>query len=147
MPTFTEVTGEDLKVLQLLESPDTSDCPFRPDIECVLDVPVPPSVNKSRRVDWAGHREVKKWREQAAFHLLAANQWRRRLQGVQRYELEIILDEARCKPDPDNVAKAASDFLKSINVIVDDAPKYARQILIRWGEAPAGCRLIVRPVE
>jgi len=147
MPTLTDVTDADLELIgRAFKGPKTSDVPFTPPIECTFDIPVPPSVNKIRRIDWNNHKAHKEWRKQAGFHLLENGQFRKRLQAVERYELTIILDEAQTKIDPDNI-KAISDFLKSINVIVDDAPKHARQILIKWGEAPAGCRLIVKPIE
>lgn len=136
MPTFENVTDEDLELIDRALAPRQS--------ECTLDVPVPPSTNKIRRIDWANHRKHQEWRDDAGWALKFSGQWRRRLQGLKRYTLEIILDESQVATDPDNVAKSCSDLLKTIGVIVDDGPKNARQILIRWGEAPRGIRLIVR---
>ncbi len=112
--------------------------------DCTLDVPVPPSVNRTRRVDWRGHRQMVEWRRQAGLGLIELGQFRGRPQGIGRYELTITLDEAQCALDPDNTAKAAADFLKSINVITDDSPRYCRRIVIEWGVAPRGARLRVK---
>ncbi len=127
--------------------PDVSDQPFRPQIETVLDIPVPVSVNVTRRVDWRGHRKYVEWKRQAGMHLMANGQFRKAMKGIGRHELVIILDEAQCALDQDNPIKAAGDFLTAIGIIVDDAPKYRRRTVIEWGVAPAGCRLIVRPCE
>lgn len=128
--------------------PDVSDAPFRPDLrETVLDVPVPPSVNEVRRVNWTGHRKYVAWKADAGKHLMANGQYRRAQKDIPRYELTIILNERLCRFDQDNPAKAASDFLKSINIIVDDAPQHCRRTVIEWGDdetAPEGCRLIIR---
>lgn len=149
MPTFTEVTDEDLRKMRPFsrhfKGPDTAETPFRPAIECTLDIPVPPSVNKTRRIDWANHRKHQEWRKQAGMHLMEVGQFRSRLRNVQRYELTIVLDENQVEIDPDNAVKACGDFLKTMNVIVDDAPQNARRIEIVWGTAPAGVRLILRP--
>ncbi len=72
-----------------------------------------------------------------------AKGWR----NIQRYELTIVLDEQRCRKDPDNIAKHAIDYLRRIEVITNDAPRNARKITIEWGEAPEGMRLIVRACE
>lgn len=116
-------------------------------IDTVLDLPIPPSVNKTRKVHWRGHRALEAWRKNAGMHLIANGQYRAAQKGIGRYELVIVLDRAKCRKDPDNPIKAASDFLKSIEIIKDDSPRYAEQITIKWGEAPDGCRLIVKPLE
>ena len=123
------------------------DRPFAPPLDVVLDVPVPPSVNRTRKVHWAGHRKYEAWKRNAGFHLLANGQYRASKQiRLHRYELTVILNEAMCRLDPDNTIKAACDFLKGLEVIADDSPQQARKITIEWGDAPDGCRLIVRPV-
>jgi Holliday junction resolvase RusA-like endonuclease len=112
-----------------------------------MDIPIPPSVNKTRRIDWSGHRLMKEWRRQAGLHMMEQGQFRGRPQGIGRYELTVVLDEAQCAIDPDNTVKACADFLKNINVITDDSPKYARRIVIEWGDAPRGARLILRSLN
>lgn len=123
------------------------DRPFGCPLDVVLDVPVPPSVNRTRKIHWPGHRALEAWRKQAGLHLIANGQYRAAQKGIERYELVIVFDRKLCRRDPDNPIKAASDFLKSINIIKDDSPQFAEQITIKWGEAPAGCRLIVKPIE
>ena len=146
--TLTEVNDADMALFaRAFKAPDTSEPAFMPPIECVLDVPVPPSVNETRKVYWPGHRKMVEWRKQAGFHLLENGQFRNRLQGIGKYELTIILDESQGRADPDNLMKASADFLKSINVILDDSRKYARRIVVEFGSAPAGVRLIVKPCE
>lgn len=115
--------------------------------EIVLDVPVPPSVNRTRKIHWAGHRKYEAWKKNASLHLIANGQYRAAKPGIKGlYELTITFNERLCKIDPDNPVKAAIDFLRSLELIIDDSPLYARKIVIEWGEAPAGCRLTVRPL-
>lgn len=63
------------------------------------------------------------------------------------YELTIILDRKLCKSDPDNIVKVWVDYLRRLGLIEDDSPKFAERTLIIWGEAPEGCRVILRPAE
>lgn len=114
----------------------------------ILDIPVPPSVNRTRRINWAALPMVKKWKKAADLVLMASGQYRaakpHRISG--QYELTIVLNEAKCRKDLDNPIKAAIDYLRRLDLIEDDSPKYARQVVIMWGDAPEGCRLILRPV-
>lgn len=126
-----------------------TDLPFMAPPDIVLDVPLPPSVNETRRINYPGARKLNKWKEAADMLVMANGQYRAaRPHAVRgRYELTIVLDEARCKVDPDNLAKAACDYLKRLNLITDDSPKCARRIVIEFGPAPEGCRLILKPLE
>lgn len=126
---------------------DTRNPPFLPAIETVLDIPVPPSVNRTRKLNPAALGAVAAWRKHADAIVMASGQLRGAVVNIPRYELEIILDEAKCRIDPDNVLKAAIDYLRRIEVIQNDSPKHARKITVRWGECPSGCRLIVTPLE
>lgn len=127
--------------------PSFSDRPFGCPPDVILDLPVPPSVNRTRKVHWKGHKKYLDWKKNAGLHLVANGQYRKAPRLLQRYELTITLDETKCKLDPDNPVKAASDLLRSLEIITDDAPKFARKITIEWGEAPDGCRLTLRPAS
>ena len=124
-----------------------ADAPFHCPPDTVLDIPLPPSVNRTRRLDKAALPKVKAWKEAADKTIMASGQMRRAWRNMKRYELTIVLDEAQCNLDPDNPVKSAIDYLRRIEIITDDAPKNARRITIEWGDAPAGMRLIIRPLE
>lgn len=123
------------------------DLPFLPAPDVVLDVPVPPSVNRLCRISYANRPLLRRWKKTADMMLMASGQYRQAKAVKGPFELHVVLDERRCRADPDNVIKVAIDFLKRIELITDDSPKYARQIVIKWGEAPEGCRLILRGAE
>jgi hypothetical protein len=114
----------------------------------VLDIPVPPSLNKSRKIDWANYPGVEAWRSHCDKHLMANGQYRkaRAVKPAGRYEIQIVLDERQTGMDLGNVEKLAQDYLKRIELIVDDGPKFCRRIVIEFGTAPDGCRLIIKPM-
>ncbi len=124
-----------------------ADAPFHCPPDTVLDVPVPPSVNRTRSVNWVGAREAKAWRERAGMMLMASGQYRRAQKQISRFEVKIVLCETLCRLDLDNTAKHAIDYLRHLGIITNDAPAQMRRVTIEWGLAPAGCRLIVRPCE
>lgn len=123
-----------------------TDRPFGAPLDIVLDLPVPPSVNKTRRINtkWIGKTEA--WRRQADLLLMSSGQYRaaRKLPG--RFEVKIILCERQCRLDIDNTAKSAIDYLKRIELVSDDSPKFMRRLVIEFGDAPAGCRIILKEV-
>lgn len=115
----------------------------------IIDLPFPPSVNRIWR---SSNRQKKKvyldptyvaWIKSADLHVMAIRPKPQRVSG--RYEIEIILDQLQRKKrgDAGNYEKCVSDYLQRIELIDND--KFADQVLIRWGEAPAGVRVIVRP--
>lgn len=125
------------------------DRPFAAPLDIELDLPVPPSVNKTRKVDWNGDARVKKWVKHADGEVTVSGQYRaaksKAITGP--YELTVILSESLCKSDPDNLMKVPIDYLRRLNLITDDSPKFARRIIVEWGHAPKGIRLILRPRE
>lgn len=125
---------------------DTTDRPFGLPPDIVLDVPIPPSVNRTRKIDHAAAAEVEKWKAAADVMLMASGQYRAAVRiGVpERFELTIVLDEASCRLDPDNPVKAAVDYLRRIELIRNDDKRYMRALHVIWGEAPEGCRMILK---
>lgn len=112
--------------------------------EVVLDLPVPPSVNQTRRIDWASAKPVlAKWRL-AAHAILMATGFKRRA-PIPRFELLIVISEDHTQQDLDNPLKNLIDYLRLIEVIENDAKKNMRRIVVEWGAAMHGCKVTVRP--
>lgn len=129
--------------------PSMADAPFHCPPDIVLDLPVPPSVNVTRRIDWKAARAVTAWKNVADAYVIAAKgrtQNPLRLMKVPRFELVITLSEHHTKIDLDNGLKALIDYLRRIELIEDDSPKHMRRLVVEWGLAPFGCRVIVRPM-
>jgi hypothetical protein len=59
----------------------------------LLDLPTPPSVNETRRVNWRGHGKLEAWRRLADNHVLASRAAQQRITG--QYEVGIILGAQR----------------------------------------------------
>lgn len=108
----------------------------------VLDLPVPPSVNQTRRVDWATRNKFSGWNDTADRLLIAARSYRPTAGPVQ---ITITMSEKHTRIDLDNGLKWLLDYLRRIAAIEDDNPKILRKITVEWGEAPEGCRVVVRP--
>ncbi|SRR5260370_32241233 len=111
--------------------------------EITLNLPVPPSVNRTRRVDWRNSRIVRQWTEDADALVLSGPKVIGR--RIPRFELLVVVS-AECRNDLDNSLKILIDYLRRIEVIEDDGPKHMRRITIEWGMAPEGCCITVRPI-
>lgn len=128
-----------------LRTVDTSDRPFALPAEITLDLPAPPSVNRTRRIDLTSLRMVNDWKDAADAMVMVTRRpgEPRRIMG--RFELLITVSAAHSRADLDNGLKALIDYLKRIEVIEDDSPKFLRKLTVQWGVAPEGCRVTVRP--
>lgn len=115
----------------------------------VLDLPVPISVNRLRRINWATQKSASTWRDMADRHLLMAKVRKDnpvRLLSIQRFELLIVLSEETVLLDLDNSLKLLIDYLRHRNIIEDDGPKHMRRLTVEWGHAPEGVRVTITPI-
>lgn len=129
--------------------PSMIDRPFGAPLDIILDLPPPPSVNRTRRMDFSSLRVVNAWKNVANAYVLAAKGRAinpLRLNKIARFELHIIMSEHHSKIDLDNGLKALIDYLRKIELIEDDSPKHMRRIIVEFGTAPMGCRVTVRPI-
>ncbi|MDE2096828.1 MAG: hypothetical protein KGL39_06235 [Patescibacteria group bacterium] len=112
--------------------------------EFTLCLPLAPSVNRTRKINWANYRKVEKWKEEALKSLLVA--WsggKRPKPMLGKYEVHITLAETT-RIDGDNAIKSVIDLVRALNLVVDDSPKYLRRIVVDFGEIECGCRVVVR---
>lgn len=128
--------------------PDCADAPFHCPPDVVLDLPMPPSVNRIWRANKAGpgrvsiSPEYKAWKAHADKLVMQLAQFRGLKTIVGPFEAKIVLQRQR--GDLDNRAKGVLDFLQSRSVVVDD--KFCERLTLEWGVAPHGCRVTVRPM-
>lgn len=118
-------------------------------MDIILDLPVPISVNRSRRVDWEGARKVKGWTRTADAMVLAARSRScspLKLEKIAKFELTVTLSEQHTGIDLDNGLKCLIDYLRRIELIEDDRQKCMRRLVVEWGSAPEGCRVTLRPL-
>ena len=109
-----------------------------------LDLPVPLSVNRTRRIDWRNYKHVEAWQKNADAHFLLQ---KRGLPPpiLGRFELTIVLQEGS-KIDMDNGLKILIDSLRRFNLIANDSPKFMRRVVIEFGDVE-GCRVTIRPLD
>jgi Holliday junction resolvase RusA-like endonuclease len=135
-------------MIDVIAMPSMTDPPFAVSPDIVLDLPAPPSVNRTRKVDWKGKRQMTAFQNVADAYVLAAKGRTNsplKLTKVSRFELTITMSEHHTKIDLDNGLKALIDYLRRIELIEDDSPKHMRRLVVQWGLAPHGCRVTVRP--
>jgi hypothetical protein len=107
------------------------------------DWPIPPSVNRLRRVDFKQHRLLTKWRDRAdALVMLQKRGPLPRLTSP--VEIHVVVKDTY-HGDLDNVFKVLCDNLVRLAIIPDDSPKYVKRIVMEFGEAPEGVRITLKP--
>lgn len=117
--------------------------PFAAPPVIVFDLPVPPSVNRTRRIDMRSLRLVNEWKQSADRFVFAQRRQQPRT-IIGQFELLVIFSEAHTKADLDNTLKSLIDYLRRIQAVRDDSPQYMRRIIVEWGDAPEGCRVHIR---
>lgn len=108
--------------------------------DIVLDLPLPPTVNSTRRIDWAKHRAYQAWQKHCD-HLLLSRKFKATT-GFGPYEVNIVVSSTR--RDLDNSIKPILDYLVKIDLLGDDSPHFVRKITIQLGETEDGCRVTIR---
>lgn len=124
------------------------DRPFGCPLDTILDIPVPLSVNRTRKINKAALGDVERWLIKADAAVMASGQFRIARQSrnpAKPCEIKIILSET-CKLDPDNPIKNAIDYLRRLELIENDTGKHVRKITVEWGAAPKGCRIVISEV-
>ncbi len=117
---------------------------FRP-LETVLHLPAPPSVNKTRRIDWRNKPAHDRWVAKAGMAVMAAGGMRKFKAMPDRFEVHIVVDP-RTGLDLDNAAKSVIDFAKEVGMIINDSQRYMVGVHITSGHAPDGCTLTLRSI-
>lgn len=124
---------------------DAIDRPFGVAIETVLPLPPPPSVNRTRKIDWKGQRKLAAWKDHADELVMVAGGLRKFPKMPGKFEAHIMLDNS-LTIDADNSCKAILDYAKRLTLIKDDGPKYLRKLTVQWGDVPSGCQLTLRSI-
>lgn len=113
-----------------------------------IDLPAPPSVNRTRRIDWRNFKDYAAWRQGAGNCILAARRrpedpiLGRRVAG--EFEIDLIVGN-QVRADPDNLIKAVLDLLLGADLVDGDSPRFCRRIVVSYGDAPMGLRATLRP--
>ena len=107
-----------------------------------LDLPLPPSVNKIRRINWASYADYKRWREDADKCLMLHKQNK---QSPILVPCSVLIEIAYDKliADPDNILKGLLDYCVSRGFLNDDRKRFLREIILRFTTEPLpeGCRV------
>jgi Holliday junction resolvase RusA-like endonuclease len=128
--------------------PSYADPPFAVVPDMILDLPAPPSVNRTRKLDFSSLRATNAWKNVCNEYVLVAKRRRDcplKLTRVSRFELLIVFSD-RSKLDLDNGLKALIDYLRKIEAIEDDSPRHLRRLTVEFGNAPMGVRVTIRPL-
>lgn len=124
--------------------PSCADAPFHCPPDITLDLPGPISVNRIWRKTKAGvikSPAYHAWIRQADAMLLELGQMKGVRQIPGKFTATIVAK--RSNLDLDNNSKVVLDFLQSRGFIVND--RLCEELTLRWGDAPTGARVTVRP--
>ena len=129
--------------------PSYADAPFHAPLDpviggIIIDLPSPPSVNRLWRVSKSSVIKsdvYRQWVKSADETLMATAQMRGVKTIVGKFTAIIVVK--RSNKDLDNHSKAVLDFLQSRCFVEND--KFCEELTLRWGDAPMGCRVTVRP--
>jgi Holliday junction resolvase RusA-like endonuclease len=111
-----------------------------------LDIPLPPSVNKVRRINWAGYRDYKRWQEDADKTLML-HQQNKQHSILAPYEITIEVDYSKLQSDLDNIVKALIDYCVSRCFVPDDHKRFLKGFRVRFTDhLPDGCRVTIASV-
>jgi len=107
----------------------------------VLDLPAPLSVNRTRRIDWAAKPQIGRWIRAADALVMSQGKLPPAIRGRFAVTLDMIESSSL---DLDNSPKQVIDYLRRLELIENDSPRCMREVLLKFGEAPEGCRVTVR---
>jgi hypothetical protein len=106
--------------------------PVSPNLHICLNLPIPPSVNRIRRVDWANNRKRKEYYLRSDLFLTAYGPRPAPVRMITGpYELTIQIPE-KSRLDLDNHHKALIDYLVSREFVPSDNPRYLRRFIVEW---------------
>ena len=111
-----------------------------------FDLPTPPSLNVTRRIDWEGYKKANLWKDRANARLILQKIKPLKVGMTGAFECRIIVS-AKHRIDFDNTPKVVLDYLRRVELIPDDAPKYMRRLVVEPGEVAEGIRVELTPVE
>lgn len=134
-------------MLDSVAIPSMTDPPFAVAPDVVIDLPVPPSVNRTRKINWAHKRKVDAWVNVCNAFVLQQKVRKispLRLTKIPRFELLVTLSEEHTRIDLDAGIKALIDYLRRIEAVEDDSQKHMRRFTFEWGNAPFGCRVTIK---
>jgi hypothetical protein len=110
-----------------------------------LTLPPPFSVNKSKRIDWSGHKERLRWVNQADRLVLAAGGMKSHPKVAGPYEVTLTIDRERTGIDLDNAVKVTLDYCVSRGLVEGDGPRFLQKLTVLWGAAPTGMLVLIKP--
>lgn len=112
----------------------------------IIELAMPPSVNSIWRVGRHGKpylsKRYKAWKEDADSRYLANKKNWLPIKG--HFWAGITLDERKRRGDVDNRIKALFDWLQRVELIEND--NLCDEVAAFWGEAPEGCRVVLRAI-
>jgi hypothetical protein len=111
--------------------------------EITLEMPIPPSVNRIRRVDWANDKKRRSYYLHCDLFLTAHGPRPAPVRVITGpYELDILIPE-KSRLDLNNHDKVLVDYLVSREFVVDDNKRYFRGYSVHWAPIEH-CRVIIK---
>jgi Holliday junction resolvase RusA-like endonuclease len=116
--------------------------------QIVLNLPVPPSVNKFRRIDRRGDKARAEYYLRTDLFLTAYGPRPAPVRIITgAYEIRIQIPENLSRLDLDNHCKAILDYLVSREIVPDDSKRYLRRLVVEWGSPTSACHITIKGIE
>jgi Holliday junction resolvase RusA-like endonuclease len=112
--------------------------------QITLDLPIPPSVNALRRVDWANNAKRQRYYLHADLHISAYGPKPAPVRIICRpFEVTIQIPEQGPRIDLDNHCKCLLDYLVSREFIPDDNRARLRRLVVEFSQQIQACRVLI----
>jgi len=113
-----------------------------------LNLPPPMSANERRsRATPAYIKAYRSWVSTCDGYVYADGGRRRLGMITGPYEAKITLDRDYNRMDIDNAVKCLLDYVVRLELIPDDGPKWLQRLVVEFGEAPRGCRVVLHALD
>jgi len=107
-----------------------------------LDLPIPPSVNRTKRVDWLGNKKRRQFYLHADLHITAYGPRPVPVRMITGPCVLIFEIPQASRVDLSNHCKVLEDYLVSRQFIAGDDKRYVREIHMKWVDRDV-CRVTI----
>lgn len=130
-----------LEVIGAFTRVNTASPPFGLPAEFTLSLPKPLSVNRTRRMDWSAKPKIRAWVRSADNLVRSQGKLPKRISGPYEAIITLPYDSTI---DADNTIKGLVDYVRRLELVDNDSPKFMRRLVVEFGDVPTGSKITIR---